>query len=53
MDCVEAHNVPSSGEELPHYHQTTDSLDTLHMPFTTRVAQVMVATVADWAEPMR
>ncbi|MCP4804976.1 MAG: M20/M25/M40 family metallo-hydrolase [Proteobacteria bacterium] len=52
MDCVEAHNVYESGEETPHYHQTSDTLDTLHMPFTTKVGQVMVATVAGWAEPI-
>jgi hypothetical protein len=52
MDCVEAHNVPSSGETLPHYHRTSDTLDTLHMPYTTRVGQVMVATVAAWAGPV-
>lgn len=52
MDCVEAHNVPSSDEELPHYHRATDTPDTLHMPFTTRVAQVIVATLATWAEPL-
>lgn len=51
MDCVEAHNVPVSGETLPHYHRTSDTLDTLHMPFTTQVAQVMVATLATWGEP--
>jgi hypothetical protein len=49
MDCVEAHNVRSSGEDTPHYHQTTDTIDTLHLGFTTRVAGVVVATLAGWA----
>ena len=49
MDCVEAHNLPASGEDTPHYHQTSDTLDTLHMPFTTRVAGVITATLALWA----
>ena len=52
MDCVEAHNLPLSGEETPHYHKTTDTLDTLHLPFTTRVAGVVVATLASLAEPV-
>ncbi|MEE9383966.1 MAG: M20/M25/M40 family metallo-hydrolase [Nannocystaceae bacterium] len=52
MDCVEAHNVQSSGESLPHYHRTTDTLDTLYMPFTTRVTQVMVAMFAELGEPV-
>lgn len=49
MDCVEAHNVPSSGEDTPHYHRTTDTPDTVHLPFTARVAGVIVATLAGWA----
>ena len=52
MDCVEAHNIASSGESTPHYHRSSDTLETLHMPFTTRVAEVMVATVAAWAQPI-
>jgi leucyl aminopeptidase len=52
MDCVEAHNVYGSGESLPHYHHTSDTLDTLHMPFMTRVSQVLTATAADLAEPL-
>lgn len=51
MDCVEAHNVVSSSEDTPHYHRTTDTLDTLHMPFTTKVAGVILATLAELAEP--
>ncbi len=49
MDCVEAHNVRGSGESTPHYHRTTDTVDTLHLPFTTRVTGVIVATLATWA----
>ena len=52
MDCVEAHNVASSGEILPHYHRSSDTLDTLHMGFTTRVTQVLVATFAELGEPL-
>jgi hypothetical protein len=50
MDCVEAHNI--GGEQTPHYHQTTDRVDTLYMPFTARVAGVIVATFADLGEPL-
>lgn len=52
MDCVEAHNIASAGEDTPHYHKPTDTFDTLHMPFTTKVAQVIVATLAELAEPV-
>ncbi len=49
MDCVEAHNIPSSGETVPYYHTSGDTTDTLSLPFTTRVAQVIVASLAGWA----
>ncbi len=52
MDCVEAHNIPSSGEHTPHYHMSEDRPDTLHMPFTTKVASVIVATFADLGVPL-
>ncbi len=52
MDCVEAHNLPENGEDLPHYHKTTDTMDTLHLPFTTRVVGVQVAAISAWAEPL-
>jgi hypothetical protein len=52
MDCVEAHNMPASGETTPHYHQTSDTLATLHMGFTTRVASVLLATLSAWGEPI-
>ena len=51
MDCVEAHNIPASGETLGHYHRSSDTLETLHLPFTTRVAGLIVATLADLAVP--
>ena len=49
MDCVEAHNVASSGESTPHYHRISDTLDSLHLPYTTRVAGLIVASLADLA----
>jgi len=52
MDCVEGHNVSSSGESLPHYHRTSDTIDTLYLPFTTEVVRVLVATFAWWGEPL-
>jgi leucyl aminopeptidase len=52
MDCVEAHNIPNSTEDTPHYHATTDRFETLYMPKTTRVAAVIVATLAELAEPV-
>ena len=52
MDCVEAHNVRGSGEDTPHYHRTSDTLETLHMPFTRDVAGVLVATLSAWGEPV-
>ncbi len=48
MDCVEAHNLPRSGEDTPHYHRTSDTFDTLHLGFTTKVAQVTTVTFATW-----
>ena len=53
MDCVEAHNVRGSEEETPHYHRTTDTIDTLNLGFTTRVAQVTTVTFATWVQPQR
>jgi bacterial leucyl aminopeptidase len=50
MDCVEAHNL-SVGEDTPNYHQTTDTASTLYMPFTTKVAGVIVATLAELGVP--
>lgn len=50
MDCVEAHNL-SVGEDTPHYHQISDTSATLYMPFTTKVAGVIVATLAELGIP--
>ncbi len=50
MDCVEAHNIPASGETLGHYHRSSDTLETLDLPFTTRVVGVIVATLAGLAQ---
>jgi len=52
MDCVEAHNLPASEESLPHYHKSTDTLETLYMPFTTKVAGVIIATFATLGRPV-
>ncbi len=52
MDCVEAHNLPASGEHTPHYHKASDTFETLHMPFTTRVTEVLVATFAALGVPV-
>jgi hypothetical protein len=52
MDCVEAHNIPSSGETLPHYHKPTDTVDTLYMPLTTDVTRVIVVHFAILGEPV-
>jgi Zn-dependent M28 family amino/carboxypeptidase len=49
MDCVEAHNIASSGEHTPHYHQSSDTLETLDLDFTRQVAGVIVATLGGWA----
>jgi hypothetical protein len=49
MDCVEAHNLQNSDEDTPHYHKTTDTLDTLYLPFTAKVTGVIVASLASWA----
>ena len=50
---MEAHNVGGSGEETPHYHKTSDLPETLYMPFTTRVVEVLVASLAELARPAR
>lgn len=51
MDCVESHNGLAD-EDLPHYHRSTDTPDTLHLPFTARVTEVLVVTLAGWAGPI-
>ena len=52
MDCVEAHNVAGSTEDTPHYHRMSDTFVTLHMGMTTKVASVIVVTLAELAEPV-
>lgn len=53
MDCVEAHNLGrSSGETTPNYHRTTDTIDTLYLPFTREVVRVTNATFATWVVPL-
>lgn len=52
MDCVEAHNIAGTTEDTPHYHRPTDTIDTLHMPFTTKVTGVIITTLAELAEPV-
>jgi len=49
MDCVEAHNLPGSGEHTPHYHQVSDTIDTLDLPFLTKASGVITSTLAEWA----
>jgi len=51
MDCVEAHNLNGT-EDTPHYHRTTDAMATLHMGMTTKVASVIIVTLAQLAEPI-
>ena len=51
MDCVEAHNLPASGEDTPWYHTSSDTIETLSLPFTGRVTQVIVGALAIWADP--
>jgi len=50
MDCWDAHNGGS--ETTPHYHRTTDTLDTLNLECMTQVVQVNLAAVAELAGPI-
>jgi len=50
MDCWEAHN--GGGETTPHYHRTTDTIETLNLPCMTQVVQVSIASIADLAGPL-
>ena len=36
----------------PHYHQPSDTLDTLDLPFLTQVATATAAAAADLARPV-
>jgi Zn-dependent M28 family amino/carboxypeptidase len=49
MDCWEAHN--GGGETTPHYHRTTDTIETLDLDCMTEAVQVNVASVAELAHP--
>ena len=51
MDCVEAHNIAGSMEDTPHYHRPTDTFETLHMGFTTKVVGVITTTLAELGKP--
>jgi len=51
MDCWEAHNGNQNGETTPHYHRTTDTIDTLNLPCMTQAIQVSVAALAELAGP--
>jgi Zn-dependent M28 family amino/carboxypeptidase len=51
MDCWEAHNGGVGGESTPHYHKTTDTIETLNLDCMTEVVQVNVAVVAELAGP--
>jgi hypothetical protein len=47
MDCYEAHQNPGgSGESTPHYHRTTDTIETLDLDQTTEAVRTTVATMA-------
>ena len=50
MDCWEAHNV--GGETTPHYHRSTDTIETLNLDCMTQAVQVSVASVAALAGPL-
>ncbi|MEW6747612.1 MAG: M20/M25/M40 family metallo-hydrolase [Planctomycetota bacterium] len=50
MDCWDAHN--GGGESTPHYHRSTDTIDTLNLDCMTQVVQVNVAVVAELAGPL-
>lgn len=52
MDCREAH-LAQDGESTPHYHRTTDTVDTLDLARMTEVIRATVAAVATLARPVR
>ena len=52
MDCYEGHQNPGgSGESTPHYHRTTDTIETLDLDQTTEAVRATVATMAVLAQP--
>jgi hypothetical protein len=53
MDCYEAHKDPvGSGETVPHYHRTSDTLATLDLDQTTEVVRAVVGIMATLAVPV-
>jgi hypothetical protein len=53
MDCYEAHLDPGgSGESTPHYHRTTDTIETLDLAQTTEAVRATVATMAVLSRPL-
>jgi hypothetical protein len=53
MDCYEAHQNPGgSGESTPHYHRTTDTIETLDLAQTTEAVRATVAAMAILAQPV-
>ena len=50
-------NGPSNGckgigDQNPHYHRTTDTIDNMYRPATHRIAQAGIGTVASMAGPL-
>jgi hypothetical protein len=53
MDCYEAHQNPGgSGESTPHYHRTTDTIETLDLAQTTEAVRATVAATAILSQPL-
>jgi len=53
MDCYEAHQNPGgSGESTPHYHRTTDTIETLDLEQTTEAVRATVAAMAVLSQPV-
>jgi len=50
MDCWNAHN--GGGETTPHYHKSTDTIETLDLGCMTDVVRVNVASIAELAGPL-
>ena len=50
MDCWEAHN--GGNESTPHYHRTTDTIDTLNLDCMTQAVQVNLAALLELAGPL-
>ena len=51
MDCRESH-LRQDGETTPHYHRTSDTIDTLDLALMTDVIRSTTATVATLAIPI-